>query len=230
MQERVDARAEVQEAHRPILLNLNAEMPFRLGSRQYIDLTQLFDQGMARLRKHLGWLKSPEGVLQALKDQLADAQRDLRRALGDAECARINEEIALMQQQIAGQQRAVDGAASAPATTPSSAGVAGAAGQDRPAQPAAGIEQNKNIVSVSARVFFILCMFCSDVLKQLLLKQNQKQQIFDIGIANSWKYCDGRSNAEMGLKSLHTKSRLEFCEKFQEYMVQYNQEFDLIKF
>lgn len=85
-------------------------------------------------------------------------------------------------------------------------------------------------VSVPARIFFILCTFCSDVLKQLLLRQNQMQHVFDIGIANSWKYWEGRSNAEIELKSLQTKSRLEFCEKFQKHMAQYAQEYDRANF
>ena len=125
----------------PILLHRDAEMPFRLGSRQYIDFTQSFEQGMARLRKHLQWLTSPEGVLQALKDQLADAQRDLRRAPDDAGRAQINDEIAQLQQQIAGQQRIVDGPTTAPAAPskpPLGQGSANAVGQGQPAQPTAG--------------------------------------------------------------------------------------------
>jgi hypothetical protein len=56
------------------------------------------------------------------------------------------------------------------------------------------------------------------------------QHVFDIGIANSWKYWEGRSNAEIELKSLQTKSRLEFCEKFQKHMAQYAQEYDRANF
>ena len=64
----------------PLLLHRDAELPFRLGSRQYIDFSGDFETGLARLRRHLDWLRSPAGALQALRDRLADAQRDLRRA------------------------------------------------------------------------------------------------------------------------------------------------------
>ena len=64
----------------PLLRHRDAELPFRLGSRQYIDFTGDFETGLAKLRDHLGWLGSPAGALQALRDRLADAQRDLRRA------------------------------------------------------------------------------------------------------------------------------------------------------
>ena len=94
------------------------------------------------------------------------------------------------------------------------------------------LDASKIIINAAApvRVFFILCAFCSDVLKQLLIKQNQKQKIFDIGIANSWKYWEGRDDAELELKSLRTNSRLEFCEKFQEHMTQYAQVYDRASF
>lgn len=85
-------------------------------------------------------------------------------------------------------------------------------------------------VLVSVRVFFIMCNFCSEVLKQLLLNQNRKQHIFDIGIANSWKYWERSFNAETSLKSLRTESRLEFCESFQEHMIQYAQEYERASF
>src|SRR5215510_4812980 len=48
----------------PLLLDRDAELPFRLGSREYIKFTDSFDSGMARLRKHLAWMDSPEGQLQ----------------------------------------------------------------------------------------------------------------------------------------------------------------------
>ena len=80
------------------------------------------------------------------------------------------------------------------------------------------------------RVFFILCTFCSEDLKNLLINQSRKQDIFEIGIANSWKYWKGYSNAETSLKSLQTESRLEFCESFQEHMIQFAQEYERASF
>src|SRR6185436_17328213 len=35
----------------PLLMNRDAELPFRLGSREYIDFTRSYDSGVARLRK-----------------------------------------------------------------------------------------------------------------------------------------------------------------------------------
>ena len=83
-------------------------MPFRLGSRQYIDFTDDFDTGLARLRSHLRWLASPKGVLQSLKDRLEDIRRDLRRAQNQDQEARIENEIVLLKKQIADQQRVID--------------------------------------------------------------------------------------------------------------------------
>jgi hypothetical protein len=93
----------------PLRLHRDAEMPFRLGSRQYIDCAGDFEPALARLRTHLGWLASPAGALQALKDRLADARRDWRR-VGDDDVARarIEDEIEELIRQIAEQQRVVD--------------------------------------------------------------------------------------------------------------------------
>jgi len=92
----------------PLLLQPDAEMPFRLGSRQYIDFTGDFATGLARLRSHLRWLASPEGVLQSLKDRLEDDNRDLRRARDPDHEARIKNEIELLKKQIKDQQRIID--------------------------------------------------------------------------------------------------------------------------
>ena len=92
----------------PLLLQPDAEMPFRLGSRQYIDFTGNFDTGLAQLRLHLRWLASPEGVLQSLKDRLEDDNRDLRRARDPDLEARIKNEIALLKKQIEDQQCIID--------------------------------------------------------------------------------------------------------------------------
>ncbi len=88
----------------PLLLYKRADMPFGLGRRQYIDFTGEFKPALAQLRARLHQLASPVGVLQALQDRLADAQRDLRRANDAEERGRIESEIALLQQQIKGQQ------------------------------------------------------------------------------------------------------------------------------
>ena len=45
----------------PLRLDRDAEMPFRLDGREYIDFSESFDVGLARLSEHLQWLASPEG-------------------------------------------------------------------------------------------------------------------------------------------------------------------------
>ena len=63
----------------PLLLSREAELPFSLGSREYIDFTSSFETALAKLRNDLLWMDLPEGQLQALKYRLSDAQRELRR-------------------------------------------------------------------------------------------------------------------------------------------------------
>src|SRR5215213_6164336 len=77
----------------PLLLHTDAEIPFRLGTRQHIDFTGSFERGMAQLRIRLRQLSQPEGILQAQKDRRADAQRDLHREANPLQQERIQEEI-----------------------------------------------------------------------------------------------------------------------------------------
>ena len=99
---------EYKKAIVPILLQPEVEMPFRLGSRQWIDFTGDFNIGLAKLRKHMRWLSSPEGVLESLKDRLEDARRDHRRAESPDQQIRIKKEIVLLKKQIDDQQRIID--------------------------------------------------------------------------------------------------------------------------
>ena len=91
----------------PLRLDRDAEMPFRLGSRQYIDFSESFDVGLARLSEHLQWLVSPEGELQTLEDRLIDAERDLELAADPNTRKRIEDEVDALWQQIARQRRVV---------------------------------------------------------------------------------------------------------------------------
>ena len=59
------------------------------------------------MQNHLIWLASPAGQLQALKDRLADAVRDQRRASDPGDLQRIADEIELLRQQIAAQEHAL---------------------------------------------------------------------------------------------------------------------------
>jgi hypothetical protein len=78
---------------------------------------------------------------------------------------------------------------------------------------------------VPVRVFFILAPSCTPELATLFLQQNQCQDMFELDIA-SWEIWQGQHAAENVLQSLHTDSRLEFCDKFQQEMNKYNQAFD----
>ncbi len=95
----------------PLLAHPEAEMPFQLINRQYIDFTGNGDQALAELRRHLRWLSSPEGVLRALQDRLADARRDLQRVSDPQQAQqeqRIQKDIADLDEQIRLQQAVVD--------------------------------------------------------------------------------------------------------------------------
>jgi hypothetical protein len=90
----------------PLRIHRHAELPYRLEPRQYIDFSHGFDAGLARLRDHLRWRGTTEGVLHALKERLNDARHDLVRA--DAtEKVPIEDEIAKLERQIEQQQRNV---------------------------------------------------------------------------------------------------------------------------
>jgi tetratricopeptide (TPR) repeat protein len=81
---------------KPILIlkiQKDVEPPFRLRKRQWIDLSENFKAGMAKLRKAIERLDSPDGQLQILRDRLSDANRDLPEARTDEEKARILDEI-----------------------------------------------------------------------------------------------------------------------------------------
>jgi len=91
----------------PIRLHRDAEMPFRFGARQFIDFTGDFSVGLAQLQNHLGWLSSPAGQLQTLKDRRADALRDERRASDPHDRQRIADEMAPLTRQIAELEEAI---------------------------------------------------------------------------------------------------------------------------
>lgn len=90
----------------PLLFHREAELPFLLEPRQYIDFSMDFAIGLKRLRSHLVWLASPAGVLQTLRDRLVDATRNLSR-MPEEDRPRALEEIAELQKKIALQQALV---------------------------------------------------------------------------------------------------------------------------
>lgn len=127
----------------PLRLHPDAELPFRLGSRQFVDFAGAFEPALARLRQHLGWLTSPAGALQSLKDRLADARRDLRRAPEESR-ARVEAEIAQLEDQIAAQQRIVDDPAGAASRVAASID-AGIERERKPERPPGGEARSKFI-------------------------------------------------------------------------------------
>ncbi|MBI1281917.1 MAG: TIR domain-containing protein [Anaerolineaceae bacterium] len=127
----------------PLLLK-KCDPPFRLQNRQYIDFSKDVDAGIAKLREHLQWLASPEGELQRLKDQLADAERDLRRAMDEIETARIQDEMTELKKSIARQEEIVRDPEGVAARTQQSINTR-MEGQRQPEKPVSGIHTSKFI-------------------------------------------------------------------------------------
>jgi tetratricopeptide (TPR) repeat protein len=91
----------------PVRLHRDAELPFRLGSRQFVDFTEGLASGLASLRDYLRWTATPAGQLRELRNRLADAERELPRA-HPAQALRIADEIRELRLTIEHQQRAID--------------------------------------------------------------------------------------------------------------------------
>jgi tetratricopeptide (TPR) repeat protein len=89
----------------PLRFHRDAELPFQLQPREYVDFTGSVEAAVARLRKHLSWMATPAGVLQALKDRQADAERELDRATSVSARARIEQELKELRRQTAAQER-----------------------------------------------------------------------------------------------------------------------------
>jgi len=63
----------------PLRLHPAAELPYRLGPREFIDMSD-FGLGMARLRQYLATTGTPEGALRELNTRRDDADRQLSRS------------------------------------------------------------------------------------------------------------------------------------------------------
>jgi len=97
----------------PLRFHRDAELPFRLEPREYVDFTGSVAAALGRLREHLGWMATPAGALQGLKERLADAERELERATLEpattvSERARIEQDIKVLGQQIAAQEEVLE--------------------------------------------------------------------------------------------------------------------------
>jgi tetratricopeptide (TPR) repeat protein len=90
----------------PVRVASGVELPFRLSSRQFIDFSPDFGTGLTRLRNYFAWTETPEGVLQDLRSQFADAARDLPRAAPDQQ-RRIEDEIKRLRRRIEEQEQLV---------------------------------------------------------------------------------------------------------------------------
>ena len=118
----------------PLLAEAGAELPFRLASRQFLDFSDGFDIGLARLRNYLSSVGSPRWVLQELRDQLTEAERELPRG-GPEQRPRIRQDIDELRRRIGEQERLVADPASRSPPDPGAdrrgdgaAAAAGAAG------------------------------------------------------------------------------------------------------
>jgi hypothetical protein len=128
----------------PLLFHHDAELPFLLEGRQYIDFTGPFDTGLARLRRHLDWLDTPAGARQTLRDRLADARRDLRRAADPTEQTRIETEIEALTRQVAEQEQLLADPQAAARRVEQSI-QAGLERERQPERPPAGASRTKFI-------------------------------------------------------------------------------------
>src|SRR4051812_42862297 len=88
----------------PLRLSAAAELPFRLSSRQFIDFSDRYETGLARLRKHLVRRASAAGVLDDLRSRYADAEYELPRA-DRAQRQRIEREMEELRGRIEQQER-----------------------------------------------------------------------------------------------------------------------------
>ena len=128
----------------PLLLHPDAVPPFQLEGRQYIDFTGDFDIGLAQLRLHLRWRTSPKGVLQSLKDRFEDYNHDLRRPQDLDQETRIQNEIALLKNQIVDQQRIIDDSEGAAKRVEENI-IRGIEWEHQPERPVSGVTHTKFI-------------------------------------------------------------------------------------
>jgi hypothetical protein len=126
----------------PLLLHEDAELPFQLGSRQYVHFTGSFESGIAKLRQHFSWMDSPAGQLEALKYRLADAKRALPRE--PERRPRIQADIDELNAQIAHQQATIDNPRAAEERVQGTIDAVLEV-ERRPSKPVSGISRGKFI-------------------------------------------------------------------------------------
>jgi peptidylprolyl isomerase len=95
----------------PLRLHLDADLPFRLGARQFIDFSNSFNAGIHELRRHLLWMATPAGRLQDLRMRLSDVRREFPRAAAERR-GLLQSEIEKLEQEIDRQRNLMDQVAS----------------------------------------------------------------------------------------------------------------------
>jgi tetratricopeptide (TPR) repeat protein len=92
----------------PLRFDPDARVPIRLETTHWVDFaTDGFEKGLQRLRRDVQRHGSPEGVLWALRDRLAVAERDLDRAVDPVERTRIQQDVLRLQEQVSRQEQVV---------------------------------------------------------------------------------------------------------------------------
>ncbi|HJQ01422.1 MAG TPA: tetratricopeptide repeat protein [Jatrophihabitans sp.] len=97
----------------PLRMRSDVGLPFRLQARQYVDFSDSFDGGLARLRLYLAEADTPKGELRELRFRLGDAERELPRASGPGARTRIEQDIADIRLQISAQEALISDPAAA---------------------------------------------------------------------------------------------------------------------
>ena len=97
----------------PVRIHLDARVPYRITNYQHIDFTGAFEAAVDKLKQHLVWLVSPEGVLNTLNKRLESAMHDVHHTQDDTQRIRIQKEIEELERQILDQEGIVSDPAAA---------------------------------------------------------------------------------------------------------------------
>ena len=97
---------------KPIILvriDYDVAVPLLLNAKQHIDFSDDFEHGIEQLIDRLEWLKSPEGKLVLLENQLAHMERELKSSKkGSRKSKRLGEQMEVLRKQIADQQQVIN--------------------------------------------------------------------------------------------------------------------------
>lgn len=108
---------EVQHARKskkPIILlkadyDIEKDMDLQDNLRQFIDLSNGFNEGLKKLIERLEFLNSPDGKLFQMEDRMAYLEKELERAIpGEIMHERVSDDIARLAKEISEQKRIVE--------------------------------------------------------------------------------------------------------------------------